>query len=117
MSAALHTAHTHMHTHTPLHTSCADPSHLVSLDGFVGHIENTAREDQKLSVIPKDEKGFNSPYDEVKMGPYSGDSIQNSHSICKFTAEPQYEECRVGVTSSDVAMEDNPAYQSADSQN
>ena len=48
------------------------------------------------------------------MGPYSGDSIQNSHSICKFTAEPQYEECRVGVTSSDVAMEDNPAYQSAD---
>ena len=67
-----------------------------------------------MSAILKDTKGLNSPYDEVKMGPYSGDSIQNSHSICKFTAEPQYEECRVGVTSSDVAMEDNPAYQSAD---
>ena len=48
------------------------------------------------------------------MGPYSGDNIQNFHSNCKFTAEPQYEEHRVGVTSSDVAMEDNPAYQSAD---
>ena len=50
----------------------------------------------------------------MKMGPYSEDSIQNFHSICKFTAEPQYEECRVGVTSSDVVMEGNPAYQSAD---
>ena len=67
-----------------------------------------------MSAILKDAKGLKSHYDEVKMGPYSEDDIHNSHSNCKFTAEPQYENCGGGVTSSDVAMEANPAYKSAD---
>ena len=41
------------------------------------------------------------------MGPYSENVIQ------KFN-EPQFEECGRGVTGSDVAMEDNPAYKSLD---
>ena len=32
----------------------------------------------------------------------------------KFTTEPQYEECGGGVTSSDVTMQGNLAYQSVD---
>ena len=49
---------------------------------------------------------------EVEMGPHSEVRLK-SHS--KFTTDVQYEECREGVTSSDVAMEENPAYQSVDS--
>ena len=48
------------------------------------------------------------------MGPYNEDVIENSHSSFKFKAEAQYEECGVGVTSTDVVMEENPAYTSVD---
>ena len=51
----------------------------------------------------------NSHYDEVEMGLHS---LLKSNS--KSTTEPQYETCGGGVTSSDVAMEENPAYQSVD---
>ena len=54
-------------------------------------------------------KGPNSQYAEVEMG---SRSLPKSHS--KSTTEPQYEECGGGVTSSNVAMEENPAYQSVD---
>ena len=66
---------------------------------------------QKLSSI-KDKQGSKSDYnyDEVEMRPYS--EVQQSHS--KFTIEAQYEECGVGVTSSGVTMEENPAYQPVD---
>ena len=50
-------------------------------------------------------QGLHSHYDEVNMGPYSEDVIQN---------EAQYEECGAGVTGNGVAMEDNPAYKSLD---
>ena len=64
---------------------------------------------QKLSSIRKDTKGPNSHYAEVEMGTYD---LPKSHS--KSTTEPQYEDCGRGVTSSIVAMEENPAYQSVD---
>ena len=38
--------------------------------------------------------------------------LPKSHS--KFTTEPQYDECGGGVVSSNVAMEESPAYQSVD---
>ena len=50
-------------------------------------------------------QGLHSHYDGVNMGPYREDVIQNFY-------EPQCEECGEGVTSNDVAMEDNPAYES-----
>ena len=49
-------------------------------------------------------KGPNSHYD-VEMKP---------HSDCLAKSEPQYEVCGGGVTSSGVALEENPAYQSVD---
>ena len=58
---------------------------------------------QKLSAIPKEMKSPNSPYDEVEM---------KSHS--KSAIEAQYEVCGGGMTSSNVAIEENPAYQSVD---
>ena len=49
------------------------------------------------------------PLAEVEKGSHS---LLKSHS--KLTTEFQYEECGGGVTSSNVAMEENPAYQSVD---
>ena len=60
---------------------------------------------RKLSAMLKATQGLHSHYDEVNMGPYSENIIQN---------EAQYEECGGGVTGNDVAMEDNPAYTSLD---
>ena len=68
---------------------------------YIGH--------QKLSSIMKVVKGPSSQYAEVEMASHS---LPKSHS--KSTTEPQYEECGGGVTSSNVAMEENPAYQSVD---
>ena len=56
-------------------------------------------------------KGPKSHYDEVEMGPHSEVHLK-SHS--KFKTDVQYEEYRVGVTSTEVALEENPAYQSVD---
>ena len=64
---------------------------------------------QKLSAILKNVKGPNSHYDEVEMGPQS---LPKSHF--KSTTEPEYEVCGGGVTSTDLVMEENPAYQSVD---
>ena len=60
---------------------------------------------QKLSAILKEMKNPNSHShcDDVEM---------KSHS--KSAVKAQYEECGGGVTSSNVAMEENPAYQSVD---
>ena len=69
---------------------------------------------RKLTAILKDTKGPHSHCDEVKMGPYSQTVIENPHSRFKFKAKAQYEECRMGVTGNDVAMEENPAYMSVD---
>ena len=66
---------------------------------------------EKLSSFQKDVKGPNSHYDEMEMGPHSK-ALPKSHS--KSIIEAQYEECRQGVTSSDVVIEENPAYQSVD---
>ena len=49
------------------------------------------------------------PLVEVEMGSHG---LPKSHS--KLTTKLQYEECRGGVISSNVAMEKNPAYQSVD---
>ena len=46
-------------------------------------------------------------YADVEMESHS---LPKSHS--KSTTEPQYEDCGGGVISSNVAMEENPAYQS-----
>ena len=56
-------------------------------------------------------RGPKSHYDEVEMGLHSEVCLK-SHS--QFTIDVQYEECREGVTSTDVAIEENPAYQSVD---
>ena len=53
-------------------------------------------------------KDPNYHYDNMEMESHN---LPKSHS--KSTTEPQYEECG-GMTSSDVALEDNPAYQSVD---
>ena len=66
---------------------------------------------QKLASLLKDMKSSNLQYAEVEMR-----RCTISKSLSKSTSEAQYEECggRGGVTSSNVAMEDNPAYQSVD---
>ena len=64
---------------------------------------------QKLSSTLTAMKSPNSHYDEVEMRPHT---VPKSDS--KFTSQGQYEECGGGVTSSDVALEENPAYQSVD---
>ena len=59
--------------------------------------------------MPKDGiKGPNSYYDDLEMEPQS----LSKSGPCKSTIEPQYEVCGGGVTSNDVTMEENPAYQS-----
>ena len=64
-----------------------------------------------MSSILASTRDPKSHYDEVEMGPHSEVHLK-SHS--QFTTDVQYEECREGVTSSDVAIEENPAYQSVD---
>ena len=54
-------------------------------------------------------KGPNYHYAEVEMG---SQGLPKSHS--KSTTEPQYDGCGGGVTSSNVAMEENPVHQSVD---
>ena len=54
-------------------------------------------------------KDPNYHYSDMEM-----ESHNHPKSHSKFTTEPQYEECGGGVTSSNVAMEENPAYQSVD---
>ena len=62
-----------------------------------------------MSAILNNMKGPNSHYDEVEMGPQS---LPKSHS--KSATELQYGVCGGGVTSTDLAMEENPAYESVD---
>ena len=62
-----------------------------------------------MSAILKDVKGPTPRYDEVEMGPQH---LPKFHS--ESSPEPQYEVCEGDVTSIDVAMEENPAYQSVD---
>ena len=64
---------------------------------------------QKLSSVLKAVKDPNYHYTEVEMESHN---LPKSHS--KSTTEPQYEECGGGVISSNVAMEENPAYQSVE---
>ena len=64
---------------------------------------------QKLSSVLKATKGPNYHYAEVEMGSHNFPKSQS-----KSTTETQYEECGGGVVSSNVAMEENPAYQSVD---
>ena len=64
---------------------------------------------QKLSSVLKAVKGPNYHYADVEMESHN---LPKSHS--KSTTDPQYEVCGGGVTSSNVAMEENPAYQSVD---
>ena len=60
-----------------------------------------------MSSVSKAVKDYQ--YADVEMESHN---LPKSHS--KFTTEPQYEECGGGVISSNVAIEDNPAYQSVD---
>ena len=64
---------------------------------------------QKLSSVSKAVKGPKYHYADVEM-----ESHNLPKSQSKSTTEPQYEECGGGVISSNVAMEENPAYQSVD---
>ena len=64
---------------------------------------------RKLTSVQKDGiKSPNSYYDDLEMEPQSLPKSGPS----KSTTEPQYEVCGGGVTSSDVTMDENPAYQS-----
>ena len=54
-------------------------------------------------------KDPNYHYADVEMESHN---LPKSHS--KSRADPQNEECGGGVTSSNFAMEENPAYQSVD---
>ena len=58
---------------------------------------------QKLSAVLKEMKSPNSHYDKMEMKSYF-----------KSAVEAQYDECGGGVTSSNVVMDQNPAYQSVD---
>ena len=60
-------------------------------------------ENRKMSSLLKELKSPNSNYDKVELKPHS-----------KSTSKAPYEECGGGVTSSNVAMEENPAHQSVD---
>ena len=62
-----------------------------------------------MSSVSKVVKDPNYHYADVEM-----ESHDLPKSYSKSTTEPQYEECGGGVISSNVAMEDNPAYQSVD---
>ena len=62
-----------------------------------------------MSAILKDVKGPTPCYEEVEMRPQH---LPKFHS--ESSPEPQYEICEGDVTSIDVAMEENPAYQSVD---
>ena len=64
---------------------------------------------QKLSSVLKAVKDPKYHYADVEMESHN---LPKSHS--KSTTEPQYEECGGGTTSSNVAMEENPAYQSVE---
>ena len=64
---------------------------------------------QKLSSMLKVMKDPKYQYADVEMKSHN---LPKSHS--KSTTEPQYEDCGGGVMSSNVAMEDNPAYQSVE---
>ena len=64
---------------------------------------------QKLSSMLKAVKDPKYHYDNMEM-----ESHNHPKSCSKSTTEPQYEECGGGVNSSNVAMEENPAYQSVD---
>ena len=64
---------------------------------------------QKLSSVSKAVKDPNYHYADVEM---ESRNLPKSHF--KSTTEPQYEECGGGVISSNVAIEENPAYQSVD---
>ena len=64
---------------------------------------------QKFSSMLKVMKDPQYQYADVEMESHN---LPKSHS--KSTTEPQYEDCGGGVISSNVAMEDNPAYQSVD---
>ena len=57
-------------------------------------------------------KDPNSHYDEVEMEPKGDFLTESGHS--NPATEPQHEMCEMGVTSTDVTMEENPAYQSVD---
>ena len=63
----------------------------------------------KLSSVSKAVKDPKYHYADVEMESHN---LPKSHS--KSITEPQYEGCGGGVISSNVAMEDNPAYQSVD---
>ena len=82
---------------------------LLCYIGNVGYLYNIFIGIQKMSSILKAMKDPNYHYDNMEMESHN---LPKSHS--KSTTEPQYEECRGGVTSSNVAMEENPAYQSVD---
>ena len=62
-----------------------------------------------MSSILKSVKDPKYHYATMEMESHN---LPKSHS--KSTTQPQYEECGGGVTSSNVAIEDNPAYQSVD---
>ena len=64
---------------------------------------------QKLSSISAGMKSPQSHYDDVDLGLHS-----HLKTSTKTTSEPQYEVCGGGVTSTDLVMEENPAYQSVD---
>ena len=53
-------------------------------------------------------KGPNSYCDDMEMEPQNCPKSGPS----KSTTEPQYEVCGEGVTSNDIKIEENPAYQS-----
>ena len=72
-------------------------------------VYNIIIEVQKLSSMLKVRKDPKYQYAEVEMESHK---LPKSHS--KSTTEPQYEDCGGGVISSNVVMEDNPAYQSVD---
>ena len=57
----------------------------------------------------KDMKSLNTHYDDVELEPHS-----HLKTGTKTTVEPQYEVCGGGVTSTDLVMEENPAYQPVD---
>ncbi len=66
-------------------------------------------------VTPSQAQTEPQPYEEVvAIGGVTSDSVAMEENPAYQAAETQPYERAVGVTSSDIAMEENPAYQSVD---
>ena len=87
----------------------------VELKGVPSHFEDVNLEPNPAygEVTPSEAQTEPQPYEEfVAIGGVNSSDVAMEENPAYQAAEPQPYECVVGVTSSDITMEENPAYQS-----